>query len=94
MSAHLGNALEFEQRGGCERFGLKGPRAAEWLAARRIGRGHVRGRGGRCLVARLLARVGARAVRCRLGRVRHRRVRRCEHAHRQAAMRVFRKFPF
>jgi sarcosine oxidase, subunit gamma len=36
MSAHLENALEFEQRGGCERFGLKGPRAAEWLEARGI----------------------------------------------------------
>jgi sarcosine oxidase subunit gamma len=30
------SALEFEKRSPCERFGLKGPRAAEWLAARRI----------------------------------------------------------
>lgn len=36
MSVHLENALEFEKRGGCERFGLKGPRAAEWLETRRI----------------------------------------------------------
>jgi len=36
MSVHLEDALEFEKRGGCERLGLKGPRAAEWLAARRI----------------------------------------------------------
>jgi sarcosine oxidase, subunit gamma len=36
MSDQFGNVLEFEKRGGCERFGLKGPRAAEWLEARRI----------------------------------------------------------
>jgi sarcosine oxidase subunit gamma len=36
MSAHLENALEFEKRDGCERCGLKGPRAAEWLEARGI----------------------------------------------------------
>ncbi len=36
MSAHLDNALEFQKRDGCERFGLKGPRAAEWLEARGI----------------------------------------------------------
>jgi sarcosine oxidase, subunit gamma len=36
MSAHLENALEFEKRDGCERFGLKGPRAAEWLEARGV----------------------------------------------------------
>jgi sarcosine oxidase subunit gamma len=36
MSAHLENALEFGKRGGCERFGLKGPRAAAWLEAHRI----------------------------------------------------------
>ena len=28
------SALEFERRNRCERFGLKGPRAAEWLEAR------------------------------------------------------------
>ena len=36
MSVHLENETEFEKRDGCERFGLKGPRAAEWLEARRI----------------------------------------------------------
>ena len=36
MSAARENALEFEKRGGCQRFGLKGPRAAEWLEARGI----------------------------------------------------------
>ena len=36
MSADRENALEFEKRGGCQRFGLKGPRAAEWLQTRRI----------------------------------------------------------
>jgi sarcosine oxidase, subunit gamma len=30
------SALEFEKRNRCERFGLKGPRAAEWLEARGI----------------------------------------------------------
>jgi sarcosine oxidase subunit gamma len=30
------SALEFEKRSPCERFGLKGPRAAEWLEARGI----------------------------------------------------------
>jgi sarcosine oxidase subunit gamma len=30
------SALEFEKRNLCERFGLKGPRAAEWLEARGI----------------------------------------------------------
>ena len=30
------SALEFEKRSRCERFGLKGPRAAEWLEARGI----------------------------------------------------------
>ena len=36
MNARLDNALEFDKRDGCERFGLKGPRAAEWLEARGI----------------------------------------------------------
>ncbi len=35
MSDQFGNVLEFEKRSGCERFGLKGPRAAEWLAGAR-----------------------------------------------------------
>jgi sarcosine oxidase subunit gamma len=30
------SALEFERRNRCERFGLKGPRAAEWLEGRGI----------------------------------------------------------
>ena len=30
------SALEFEKRSRCDRFGLKGPRAAEWLEARGI----------------------------------------------------------
>jgi sarcosine oxidase subunit gamma len=30
------SALEFEKRSRCERFGIKGPRAAEWLEARGI----------------------------------------------------------
>jgi sarcosine oxidase, subunit gamma len=30
------SALEFEKRSPCERFGFKGPRAAEWLEARGI----------------------------------------------------------
>jgi sarcosine oxidase subunit gamma len=30
------SALEFEKRNRCERFGLKGPRAAEWLEGRGI----------------------------------------------------------
>ncbi len=30
------SALEFKKRNRCERFGLKGPRAAEWLEARGI----------------------------------------------------------
>jgi sarcosine oxidase, subunit gamma len=30
------SALEFKRRNGCERFGLKGPLAAEWLEARGI----------------------------------------------------------
>jgi sarcosine oxidase subunit gamma len=30
------SALEFEKRSPCEHFGLKGPRAAEWLEARGI----------------------------------------------------------
>jgi sarcosine oxidase subunit gamma len=62
MSAHLENALEFEQRDGCERFGLKGPRAAEWLELRGIAlpeapnrwvAGAATGTGDAMLVARL-----------------------------------------
>src|SRR6266567_3248887 len=30
------SAFEFEKRNRCQRFGLKGPRAAEWLEARGI----------------------------------------------------------
>ena len=30
------SALEFEKRNRCERFGLKGPRAAQWLEGRGI----------------------------------------------------------
>jgi sarcosine oxidase subunit gamma len=37
MSAlELKNALEFKKRSHCDRLGLKGPRAAEWLEARGI----------------------------------------------------------
>jgi sarcosine oxidase, subunit gamma len=64
MSALESNmsALEFKRRGRCQRLGLKGPRAAEWLAARGIAlpaapnqwiAGADAGTGGAMLVARL-----------------------------------------
>ena len=64
MSAQLENALEFEKRAGCERFGLKGPRAAEWLELRGIALPEapnqwVAGADTRTGAAMLVARLGS-----------------------------------